>query len=247
MDRMARLINIFPNIGIKQSLYVLFFTLSLNSCFNMDRVPEFKVIIDKGLKDKIQLICMVDSIYNNLHYEDICKEVGHSGEIKFMEFGNGSKISIKFKDSTEYLSNYIELGESFTYKISRENGHIKIVPYEESRFLGCILLVLIAFVVSWIAKIPVAMLIMKPDDKKQFLITGSIYTLIYLVSFLAIAMAIPFFLIFFYLIMAVTDYLNYSKMEESTVFKSVLASLVSNILFFTIGQFVITFAAMILI
>jgi len=233
--------------------YLLFILMlvSFSSCFVFDKIPAVDVTLDKSL------IADIDSIFLIVNSQSIdLKErnsVKVSSDIKdysFYTHRSNARIKIKLKDSKEYFSDStITENPEGKIKISRVDNKIRFKKVVRTNFQKYVPLILIILLIILITKVPVALLIIWPSSKLEFLLhyggVNIIYLIIVILSYIIFSDAFVVFLLLFYLIVFMSDLFFFAKYyQDKRTYRLVIAAIVSNLLFFTVGQFLITFALM---
>jgi len=230
---------------------ILIFLFSWISCFSFDKLPETIIEIDKSI---ISLIDSVEIISNNSYPEESePQKVIVKDETRY-DFGFESNrfiVKLILKDKSIVKS---KLFDNYELKdviyISKDNSSFKFEPVEESHLFKKIMTFLAIIISILITKVPIALLIIQPENKKEFFVRFAGINLIY---FLCLALILLVFLdafilfyILSYFVVFIADILylttNYG---DSSKLKPILAAIVSNLLFITIGQIMIMILLMI--
>lgn len=224
--------------------------LLLTACFPFDKIPEVKIKIDNSAISTIDSleILPVDEYSDDQH--EYFKVSAHIKEYKLLTHAQNAVIKLTLKDKSQIKSESIKLGE-FRNRIliSKVDRNYVFEKKEESKILKYGSILLIIFTIVLITKIPIALLIINPELKKNFLLKFGGLNLIHL-TVIGILFAtfkgsfIPF-LYPAYLVILILDLLflvNFNKERGKT--RSAIAGIVSNLLFLTIGQLAITVAIM---
>jgi len=226
-------------------------SISLSSCFVFDKIPEVRVTIDKSLESDIDSVFLIDnSQYVDLKERNSIKVTSEIKDYSFYSYRPNARIKIKLKDSKEYFSDStITQGSEGKIKISRLDNKVRFEKIVRTNFQKYAPLILIVLLIVLITKVPVALLIIWPSSKVEFLLyyggLNLVYLIIVILSLILFSDAFVVFLYPFYLIVLISDLFFFAKYyQEKRTFRLVIAAIVSNLLFLTVGQFIITFAIM---
>jgi hypothetical protein len=226
-------------------------TVSLTFCFVFDKAPNAKINIEKTALSEIDSIFLTDGSKDNINQSWIGKKVTMDQSTYFLyPVRQNSRIKLRLINSEViYSDSTIILNPSSVIKISENNGVIgfsKIVKTDLQRYISMFFAV---FIIVFFTKVPIALLINKPQSKWRFMLQYTGLNLIYLLivilllSILNDIFAILLYL--FYLIVLGSDITFLIKQyPDKGVIRPIIAGIVSNLIFLTIGQFIITFAIM---
>jgi hypothetical protein len=232
-------------------LLILLLTVSLTSCFVFDKAPNVRINIEKTALSEIDSLFLTGDSRDNINQLWIGKKVTMDQSTYFLYLVHqNSRIKLRLTNSKVIFSDStIILNPSSVIKISKNNGEIgfsKIVKSESLRYISMFLAI---FMIVFIIKVPIATLINRPNSKWRFMLIYTGLNLIYLfvvillINFLDDIFAILLYP--FYLIVFGSDIIFFLKQNpDRSLTRSIIAGIVSNILFLTIGQFIITFAIM---
>ncbi|MFQ3578685.1 MAG: hypothetical protein SNJ71_00915 [Bacteroidales bacterium] len=231
---------------------LILMSISLTSCFVFDKIPgEVRVTIDKSIVSDIDSVFLIDnSQYVDLEERNSVKVISEIKDYSFYSSRQNARIKIKLKDSKEYFSDStITQGSEGEIKISRVDNKVKFEKIVRTNFQKYAPLILIVLLIVLITKVPVALLIIWPSSRIKFLMyyggLNMIYLIIFILSLILFSDAFVVFLYPFYLIVLISDLFFFVKYyQEKRTFRLVIAAIVSNLLFLTVGQFIITFAIM---
>jgi hypothetical protein len=164
-------------------------------------------------------------------------------------FSQNIRIKIILTNSQEIVSNTFNTRFTTKIRISRIEGRIQFKQVKETNFEKYGLVILIILLTILVIKVPVALMIINPSNKLGFLRDYCGINLVYLTIFI-ISMAIisDRFIIFlypFYFLILIADMVFLTRLyNDKGIKRPIIAAILSNILFLTIGQFIITFAIM---
>jgi hypothetical protein len=225
--------------------------VSLTSCFVFDKAPSIRIKIEKTALSEIDSIFLADSPPDNINQLWSGKKVTTDQNTYFLyPVRQNSRIKLRLTNSNVIFSDStIIINPSSIIKISKNNGVIgfnKIVKTEPQRYISMFLAI---FLIVFITKVPITTLINRPHSKWRFMLLYTGLNLIYLlivillISFLDDIFAIMIYP--FYLIVLGSDIIFLIKQNPNGgLTRPIIAGIVSNLLFLTIGQFIITFAIM---
>lgn len=232
----------------KLILFVVPFLLT--ACFPFDKTPEVKIKIDNSAISTIDSIeiYLLDSYRDNEHEE--FKVSTDNKEYKFLTHAQNTTIKLTLKDRKQIRSKTLKLGE-FKNRIiiSKVDKNYVFEKKEESKIIKYGSILLIIFTIVFISKIPMALLIINPELKKDFILKYGGLNLAYLVVigilFAVFKDSYILFLYPSYLIIITLDFIFLTNLyKERGKTRPIIAGIVSNLLFLTIGQLAITFAIM---
>ena len=229
----------------------LFLTvILLTSCFPFDMRPSVKIKLDSQLTRDASELCLTDSLGTVL--TDKCTPVqkGKSNYRIWIEnYKKATGILIRFKDAARPGYHQM-LSGSWNVQVNESNGIITFTPFVSSKFRRTALIGLFAFLVILFTKIPSALLVLWPGQKLSFLGRLILLNLVY-VSFYILVFGIKGdlafkMLIIFYLIILLTDFLllRHWYRRKSMQVRIIASALFSNLVFVTLGHFVLTFLIM---
>ena len=226
-------------------------TVSLTSCFVFDKAPSIRIKIEKSALSEIDSIFLTNDPPGNIYQLWSGKKVTTDQSTYFLyPVRQNSRIKLRLTNSNVIFSDStIIINPSSIIKISKNNGVIgfnKVVKTEPQRY---IYLFLAIFMIVFITKVPIATLINRPHSKWRFMFLYTGLNLIYLlIVILLIRFLNDIFAIMlypFYLIVLGSDIIFLIKhYPDKGLTRPIIAGIVSNLLFLTIGQFIITFAIM---
>jgi hypothetical protein len=231
--------------------FVLFLVpLLFTACFPFDKIPEVKIKIEKSAIssiDSLKILCF--DKYSDSQLKDFKVSVDKE-EYKFHTNVQNGIIILTLKDKSQFKSKPFKI-INFKNRISI----LKVKEYyifekkEESKIVKFSSIILIIFSIVFISKIPIALLIIKPELKINFMLKYGGVNLVYLIVIgILLATFISSFFFFLYpsyLIIMILDLIFLTNCyKESGKFRPVIAGIVSNLLFLTIGQLAITYAMM---
>ena len=231
----------------KLLLFVL--PVLLTACFPFDKIPEVKINFDKASISTIDSLEILNDTYSD-HEQENFKVSESIKEYKIYTHGHNVTIRLTLKDKQKIKSNSIKLGESKNQIfISKVDKNYVFEKKEESKILKYGTILLIIFAIIFITKIPIALLIIQPELKRNFILKFSGLNLAYLIVFgilLAIFKAgFSLYLYPGYMVILILDLLFFINFyNERGKIRPIIAGIVSNLLFLTIGQLAITFAMM---
>jgi hypothetical protein len=225
--------------------------LSCTSCFVFDKAPSVKIKIEKSALSEIDSIFLTDYSPNTFNQLWSGNKVTINQSTYFLyPVRQNSRIKLRLTNSNVIFSDStLLLDRSSIIKISKNSGVIgfnKIVKTEHQRYIS---LFLVIFMIVIITKVPIASLISRPNSKWRFMLLYAGLNLIYLLivmlltSFLKDSFATMLYP--FYLIVLGSDMVFLIKQHpDRGLTRPIIAGIVSNLLFLTIGQFIATFAIM---
>lgn len=230
---------------------IILMSISLTSCFVFDKIPEVRVTIDKSIVSDVDSVFLIDnSQYLDLKERNSVKVISEIKDYSFYSSGQNARIKIKLKDSKEYFSDStITQGSEGEIKISRVDNKVKFEKIVRTNFQIYAPLILIVLLIVLITKVPVALLIIWPSSRIMFSMyyggLNLIYIIIFILSLISFSDTFVVFLYPFYLIVLISDLFFFVRYyQEKRTFRLVIAAIVSNLLFLTVGQFIITLAIM---
>jgi|GEM_PF-2797526 len=232
----------------KLILFVVPFLLT--ACFPFDKIPEVEIKIDNSAISTIDSleIYLLDSYTDNEHEE--FKVYTDNKEYKFLSHAQNAIIKITLKDRKQIRSKTLKLGE-FKNRIiiSKVDKKYVFEKKVESKIIKYGSIFLILFTIVFISKIPMALLIINPELKKDFILKYGGLNLAYLavigILFAVFKDSYILFLYPSYLIIIILDLLFLIKFyKERGKTRPIIAGIVCNLMFLTIGQLAITFAIM---
>jgi hypothetical protein len=232
--------------------YILFIfsSMLLTSCFVFDKLQEVEVRIDKSIIQEIDSIYLQEGTYfetiRNVNSKKIIKGIE---KYTFFPYDQSIRIKILLKNSQEIVSSAFNTRFTNKIRISRVEEKIQFTQVKETNFkkYGSVILIIILTIL--IIKVPIALMIISPSNKLTFIRDYCGINLSYLTLFI-ILMAIfsDQFIIFlypYYFVILIADILFLTRLyNDKGLKRPIIAAILSNILFLTIGQFVITFAIM---
>ncbi len=229
---------------------LLLMVILLSSCFPFDMRPSMKIKLDSQLIAEADELCLTDSLGTVL--TDKCTPVqkGKSNYRIWIEnYKTKTGIFIRFKDGAR-PGYYQMLSGSWHVQVNESDGIITTTPFVPSKFGRTALIGLFAFMVILFTKIPSALLVLWPGQKLNFLgkviILNLVYVSVYILVFgIKGDMAVNM-LIIFYLIILLTDFLllRFWYRRKSMQIRIIASALFSNLVFVTLGHFVLTFLIM---
>jgi hypothetical protein len=232
--------------------YILFIfsSMLLTSCFVFDKLPEVEVKIDKSLVQEIDSIFLEEGAY----FETI-RDVNRKGinkanqKYSFFPYDQNFRIKLLLKNSQEIVSSTFNKRFTTIIRISRDKEKIQFIQVKETKLKKYGLVIFIIILTVIIIKVPIALLVISPSDKLTFIRDYGGINMVYLTLFiLLIAIFSDKFIIFlypYYFVIIIADILFLTSFyNDKGVKRPIIAAVLSNILFLTIGQFVITFAIM---
>jgi len=226
-------------------------SITLTSCFVFDKVPLIRIIVDKSILSEIDSILLIGSSEFSNELVNQLKVTKDIQEYKLVTDESKVKIRLKLRNSDYITSNTIETSNSNNkiYVSKRDNNYTFNV-IKESKFQKYSIMFFIVLLVLLLTKIPIALLIISPSSKIDFLKQYGGLNLIYLgiviICLLIFSSGFIGFLYLFYFVFLVSDLVFLIKYyDDKGIAKPIIAGLISNLLFLTIGQFIITFAIMI--
>ena len=226
----------------------IFFLILLSGCFVFDKIPGIEIKIDKTIKSIISEICIEDSsIYRDA---DTCQIIESGNNYFFSSEKDKVKFKLFFKDSTFFVTNVIDLSKEYDYvEIKKTGNNIIVEPIKESKTKKYFFIILYTYLIIWLTKIPISLALLELPQKIKFIIYWSKIQAIYLIIFVLLCVMLQekiiILILLYYIFVGVADYIILWKKYEIDNKKIVLAVVLSNIIFFTIGQFLITIVMMI--
>ena len=224
----------------------------VTSCFVFDKLPEINIKIDDSILSEIDSIMLIDSSQYSNTEENSLKVINDFQDYKLMTYESSVRIKLKLKNSKYITSDLIEIiNGSDKIFISKQEDKYEFNLIEESKIQKYATVFLIVLLLVLLTKIPVALLIISPVSKTEFLKHYGGLNLIYLVLFtvclLIFSAGFVAFLYPFYFIVFASDLLFLTKYyDDKGTGRPILAGIISNLLFLTLGQYIITFAIMII-
>jgi hypothetical protein len=223
----------------------------LTSCFVFDKkLQEVQVRIDKSIVQDIDSIYLQEGTYfetiSAMNSKKIIKRIE---KYSFFPYSQNIRIKIILTNSQEIVSNTFNTRFTTKIRISRIEGRIQFKQVKETNFEKYGLVIPIILLTILVIKVPVALMIINPSNKLGFLRDYCGINLVYLTIFI-ISMAIisDRFIIFlypFYFLILIADMVFLTRLyNDKGIKRPIIAAILSNILFLTIGQFIITFAIM---
>jgi len=235
----------------KQVLIVLIFLLSIISskCFAVDPSPYGYIVINKSLASEIDSIIIIkDSKQTN--FDDIYK-------IKVMDGVNqyspdfrliNIRIKLKLKNNTEITSDEMSaFGKENKINIYKVKGQIRIEKEVESFFLKYGRFILIALIIILVTKLPIALLMLRPENKikflKQFSLINLAYIFIIIIPYILQIDILSVVMVFLTpIIIILSDEIYITKYYKvNTVFGALIVSLLSNLIFLIAGLILVFF------
>jgi len=229
----------------------LFLTvILLTTCFPFDMRPSVKIKLDSQLIAEADEFCLTDSLGTVLTNKCTPVKKGKSSYRIWIEnYKTKTGIFIRFKDAARPGYHQI-LSGTWNVQVNESNGIITTTPFVPSKFGRTALIGLFAFLVILFTKIPSALLVLWPGQKLSFLgrliILNLLYVSVYILVF-GIKGDMAFkMLIIFYLIILLTDFflLRYWYRRKSMQIRIIASALFSNLVFVTLGHFILTFLIM---
>jgi hypothetical protein len=232
-------------------LFLLLIAVLLTSCFVFDKPPNAKIEIEKSILPEIDSIFLNHESPNN-YYQNCCgKKITLDQAIYYLyPVRSNSRIKlilanskIIFSDSTIFKK------ATFLIRISKSNGIIGFTPIVKSKIQMYFPLILVIFLIVFITKVPISLVINRPALKWRFVLLYTGLNLIYLLIFIVfIGLFEDKFAVLlypFYLIILGCDIMFLIKQKtDKGLVTPIISGIVSNLLFLTIGQFAITFSFM---
>lgn len=238
----------------RMRITITFFILFLlTSCFVFDKIPEINIKIDKPILSEIDSIILIDSLTYSNTEENYVKVTDEFQDYRIMSFESSVRIKLKLKNSSYITSDLIEIiNDKDKIFISKHENKYEFNIIKESKFKKYATIFFIVLLLVLLTKIPVALLIISPVSKFEFLKHYGGLNLIYLVLFtvclLIFSEGFVAFLYPFYFIVLASDLLFLTKYyNDKGTARPIIAGIISNLLFLTLGQFIITFAIMIIL
>jgi hypothetical protein len=232
-------------------LLSILLSLTLTSCFVFDKLLKLNVNIDKSILSEIDSVFLIDSSEFSNEGVNQLKVTNDILDYKLVTDESKVKIRLKLRNSSYITSNTIETSNSNDkIYISKHDYKYTFNVIKESKFQKYSILFFIVLIVLLSTKIPIALLIISPSSKIDFLKQYGGLNLIYLGIFIiCLLIFLPGFIGFlylFYFVVLVSDLFFLIKYyDDKGIARPIIAGLISNLLFLTIGQFIITFAIMI--
>ena len=221
----------------------------LTACFPFDKIPEVKIKLDKASISTIDRLEILNDNYSDHEHENF-KVSDHNKEYKIYTHAQNVTIRLTLKDKRKIKSNTIILGEFKNHIfISKVDKNYVFEKKEESKILKYGTILLIIFAIIFITKIPIALLVIHPELKRNFILKFGSLNLAYLILFgiLLSIFKVGFILFLYpgYMVILILDLLFFINVyNERGKTRPIIAGIVSNLLFLTIGQLAITFAIM---
>ena len=235
-------------------MLLMLMTFSLTSCFVFDLAPGVKIKIEKSILPEIDSISLLEVSQDSIWESGGSIKITPNKQSYFLyTFFEKARIQIHLNNSTKVLSDSIfGPSHSHTIIISGNDGVIAFNQVEKNKKQTYLSGFLLVFAILLITKVPVATLIIKPNSKLRFMMLFAGLNFLYLLIFVVLLIFLKELLLFMlypiYLIVLLTDTAIFLRLyREGGISRPILAGVISNFLFLTIGQFAITFLAMSLI
>ena len=228
-------------------------TFSLTSCFVFDKAPGVSIKIEKSILPEIDSIFLINvsqdsNVYQSRRGRKVTED--QSRYFLYSSIKESSKIKLQLTNSSVIISDStFIINHSPKIFISKNDGVIGFSQIERNSFQIYSKMALVIFIILFVTKVPVATLINKPKSKLRFMLLFAGLNLLYvlicmiLIGFLKEMFAIMLYP--FYIIVLGADITFLIKQyPDSGKSRPIIAGVVSNLLFLTIGQFIITILAM---
>lgn len=232
---------------------IILTSILLTSCFPIDRSPIVHVTIEKSLIPEIDSIFLIETSHSYQTRETNSQKVkADINEYSFLLSGFNSviRIKLKLKDTIEVISDSLMINDSKDkIKIAGQANKIKFEKIIKTKFQSYTPFIFIILLVILIAKIPLSVLIIWPSQKVRFIKLYSglncLYLLIFIIPMIIFSDIMIFLLYPFYLCVLLIDLIFLVKeFHEKGVLRPIIAGILGNLVFLTLGQLIITFAMM---
>lgn len=167
---------------MKQALLIVFLFVSM-TCFSF-QVRRSQVVIERSLLQEL------DSINVLFAGQTATFSEGYKVEPKqksyfFRYYDVGSKVYLKFKDKTTYLSNdLVVMGKDWNLKIYKKDGAIQFKSFKETRFQRTSFILWILTALFLLIKLPILHFSFRSHTKKQLVIFAFVNVLYALLIYL---------------------------------------------------------------
>jgi hypothetical protein len=232
-------------------LFIILIAVSLTSCFVFDKPPSAKIEIEKSLLPEIDSIFLNAESPNNDNRMWFGKKVTIGQSTYFLyPIHSNSRIKLTMTNSNNIFSDSTIFKNSPSLiRITKNNGSIGFNPIVKSKFQMYMPLILVIFIILFFTKVPIALIINRPLLKWRFVLLYTGLNFIYLLIFIAFISILEdkfaILLYPYYFIIIGSDIIFLTKLNPGKgLARPIIAGIISNLLFLTIGQFVITFAIM---
>lgn len=217
--------------------------LLVTSISAIDRRAELIVNIEKNIIAEIDSIEFIPISNTKLESNSIMKVTDEQTQYSFNPTGSKSVIVLKLKNKSMVRSQQIEMaGFEDNIYVTEKDGKFFIGKKIDSKIFYNTIMFLVALVLILITKLPTPLLLIKPKSTKGYLLKVSGLNLIYLLLLSSTLIVhykfMTFIWIAIYLLMIVLDAVFYTKLDKNNRKpRAIIASLISNLLFITAGQF----------
>lgn len=224
-----------------KNIVIIILSLTLTGCFCFDRKLQTNILIDETAIDEIDSICLLteDNSLDSLNFNSTSVS---SSENEY-RFSTTGRIKLKLKNKNEVVSK----SENWrNIKISKFNNKFIFEEIRASESFIMIKFFIVTFMTIFLLKVIVSFLIILPERKLKFIVFFGLLNLLYLTIFEIFDRTIINYIFSFYTIILISDLIFLTiKYGQKGYIRPILAGLISNVLFFTIGQFLITIYVMI--
>ncbi len=232
--------------------FIALMSIISSACFAVDYYPFGYIIINNSLVSEIDSLIVIkdskqsniDEIYNIYRIKVVDGVTQYSPDIKLINI----RIKLKLKNSQEITSCVMSaFGKENKINIYKTNGKIRIEKEVEPILLKYGQFIFIALIIIFVTKLPIALLMLRPKSKKQFLKQFSFINLTYIIliifPFILDLGFLRVFLVFTTpLIIILSDTIYMTKYyEDNAIFGSFITSLLSNLIFLAGGLLLVFF------
>ena len=213
----------------------------MTGCICIDRKLETKITIDKTAINEIDSLYLLtgQSDYDSLNFNSTSVS-SDENEYRFSDVG---RIKVKLKNNTVIESKSDNWSR---IKISKSNNKFIFEKIETSETFRMTKYYIVTFIIIFLIKVLTSLFIISPNKKVNFIIYFGLLNLLYFMLFEFFTGLIMNYLFSFYIAILILDLIFLIiKFSQKGHLRPILAGLISNVLFFTIGQFLITIYIMI--
>lgn len=214
------------------------------TCLAIDRMPVVHVRIDKSIISDVDSVYLMHDFQKST-FTDRYKVYPNQTMYLFSGFNGDLGISIKLKDSPNLISDTtLIFGRDASVIVKRQDNEICFQQYHQSMILIRAMQLIVLFLTLLIFKLPIAMLILRPESKKRFLLDFGKIILIYVVVLIILigimqdAYAVVFFPFVILTLISDLFFLIYNYDGRGKL-RPIIAAIVINVLFLTIGLLLI--------
>lgn len=226
-----------------KSLQLLMFLICVTSCFASVKRNR-NIVLDKTIAFSLDSLNVIDSL-QDISFQNGIKVNSVTKKYSFPTFKKGMRIALKFKDGRTYLADKKVIAVD-NQKVIIKMRYNKPIFHQYTRFEMVAPVMIVALIVLLMIKLPVAMSVLKPDSRKIFIFRYFllIFSVIvqFTIQFSMNIFSLPIFFLQILLFPVIIDYFYlWFFYRQIKIGRLILTSIISNLVFNTIGLFIIYF------